>query len=158
MLFVLPGAHQRGGPGGPGPSPWGLKSTRFSGFLPLYYMICVFATRVLKLFAMWKDQEACSMVKSLRKVYFSHPTGHYLWKFLLGPSPWENPGCAPAFYHRYWFSCYTFYSCIPTSMIDAALMKPNIDFKTSCSIIMWLHLSVGFLTCWWHEPNKQINK
>ena len=42
-----------------------------------------------------KTEEACSVAKSLRKVYFSHPTGRYVWKFLLGPSPWENPGCAP---------------------------------------------------------------
>ena len=29
-----------------------------------------------------------------RAYVFLHPTGHYLWIFLLGPSPWENPGCA----------------------------------------------------------------
>ena len=29
-------------------------------------------------------EEACSMIKSLRKVYFLHPTCHYLWSFLLG--------------------------------------------------------------------------
>ena len=29
-----------------------------AGFLPLNYVICVFATRVLNLFAMWKDQRS----------------------------------------------------------------------------------------------------
>ena len=50
------GANPSGGPGGPGPSPWDLKNTIFSVFLPLNYVIFVFTTRVLKLFAMWKDQ------------------------------------------------------------------------------------------------------
>ena len=63
---------------GPGSSPWDLKSTSFSVFLLLNYVIFVLATRVLKLFAMWKDRGSLSMVRGLRKVYFSHPTGHYL--------------------------------------------------------------------------------
>ena len=49
------GRTQGEGPGGGGPSSWDLKSTRFSGFLPLNYVIYVFATRVLKLFDMWRD-------------------------------------------------------------------------------------------------------
>ena len=72
------GAHPRGGPEGPGPSPWDLKTTRFSVFLPSNYVIFVFASRVLKLLRCGRTEEACSMVKSLRKVYFWHPTGHYL--------------------------------------------------------------------------------
>ena len=36
---------------GPWPSPCDLKSTKFSGFLPLNFVICVFVTRALKLFA-----------------------------------------------------------------------------------------------------------
>ena len=49
---VTPGAHSRGGSGG----PWDLKNTRFSVFLPLNYVIFIFATRVLKVFALWKDR------------------------------------------------------------------------------------------------------
>ena len=33
-----------------------LKSTRFSGFLWLNYVICVFPTHFLMLFAVWKDR------------------------------------------------------------------------------------------------------
>ena len=38
--------------------PLGPKNTKLSVFLPLNYMIFVFATRVLKLFAVWKDRES----------------------------------------------------------------------------------------------------
>ena len=48
-------AHPRGGPGGTGPSPWDLPSTRFAGFIPLNYVICISATFVRNIFAMWKD-------------------------------------------------------------------------------------------------------
>ena len=34
------------------------KSTRFSVFLPLNYVIFVFAIRVLKLFAMWEERRS----------------------------------------------------------------------------------------------------
>ena len=78
LRWLKSGAHPRGGPGGPGPSPWDPKSTRFSVFLPLNYVIFVFATRIQRFLLCGWTKEACSMVKSLRKVYFSHPTGHYL--------------------------------------------------------------------------------
>ena len=45
------GAHPRGGPGGPGASPCDLSTTSFSGFLPLNYVICIFAAYVRKIFA-----------------------------------------------------------------------------------------------------------
>ena len=35
--YLYSGAHPRGGPGGPGPSPWDLPVTRFSRFLLLNY-------------------------------------------------------------------------------------------------------------------------
>ena len=52
-----PGAHPRGGPGGRAAetSPWNLPGTRFSGFLPLNYVNCIFAACVRKIFAMWED-------------------------------------------------------------------------------------------------------
>ena len=97
--FILIRNRLRGAPKGrargPGPSPWDLKSTRFSVFLPLNYVTFVLATRILIFLLFGRTEEACSLVKSLHKVYFSHPTGLYLWKFTLGPSPWGNPGCAP---------------------------------------------------------------
>ena len=37
------------------------------------------------------------MVNSLRKVDFSHPTGHDTWK-KIRPPPRENPGCAPGYW------------------------------------------------------------
>ena len=49
----LSGAHPGGG--GAGVPPWDLKSTIFSGFLPLNSVICIFSVGVLKFFAMWKD-------------------------------------------------------------------------------------------------------
>ena len=60
LCFSPPIALLRGAPKGrarvPGPSPWSLHNTKFSVFLPLNTVIFVFATRVLKLFAMWKDR------------------------------------------------------------------------------------------------------
>ena len=47
----------RGAPtGGGARPPWDRKNTIFSGFLPLNYVICIFASCVFKLFAMWKDR------------------------------------------------------------------------------------------------------
>ena len=51
-----------------------------------------------KLVAMWKDRAACGMVKSLRKVEFSHPTGQYILKVLLDPPPLLG-GCAAVNYY-----------------------------------------------------------
>ena len=45
------GASTWGGAG----SPWDLKNTIFSGFLPLNYVIYIFEVCFLKLFAMWED-------------------------------------------------------------------------------------------------------
>ena len=59
------GAHPRGGPGGPGPSPWDLENTRFSVCLPLSYVSFVLATCVLKLFALRKDRESRKHGKEL---------------------------------------------------------------------------------------------
>ena len=48
--------HPRGGPGGPGPSPWDLLNTRFSGFLLLNYVLYNFAACVRMIFAMWEGR------------------------------------------------------------------------------------------------------
>ena len=39
-----------------GRSPWDLPSTRFSEFLPLNCVICIFAAYLRNIFAMWKDR------------------------------------------------------------------------------------------------------
>ena len=74
----LQGRTHGGGARDPGP-PWDLKNTIFSVFLPLNYVTCNF--EVCFFFSSFllfrKTEEACSMVNSLRKVDFSHPTGHY---------------------------------------------------------------------------------
>ena len=51
---IEPGVHPRGWSVGPGPSSWDLPSTRFSGFLPLNYVICIFAACMRNMFAMWE--------------------------------------------------------------------------------------------------------
>ena len=66
------GAHRRGT--GPSP-PWDLKNALFLGFLPLNYVISIFEVCFL---LCGRTEEACSMVKSLRKVDFSRPTDHYI--------------------------------------------------------------------------------
>ena len=48
--------HPRGGPERPGPSPWGIPSTRFSGFLPLNYIICIFSACGCIFFSIWEDR------------------------------------------------------------------------------------------------------
>ena len=70
-----------GGPRVPAP-PWDLKkNTIFSGFLPLNYVIWIFKVVFFLSFLLCgRTEEACSMVDSLRKVDFSHPTGHSTWK------------------------------------------------------------------------------
>ena len=88
---ICPTIPDRGAPtggGGPAPPPWDLKNEKtFSGFLPLNYVICIFEVCFFKLFVCGRTKEACSMVNSLRKVDFSHPTGHYTWKQILPPPP-----------------------------------------------------------------------
>ena len=80
---------------GPGP-PWDLKNTIFSGFLPLNYVICIFEVCFLCFLLCGRTEEACSTVNSLRKVDFSHPTGHYTWtKFSHPPAPLEKILGAP---------------------------------------------------------------
>ena len=76
--------------------PFEPENTIFSGFLPLNYVICIFKVWFFSALC-GRTEEACSMVNSLRKVDFSHPTGHYIWK-KVAPPPWENPGCAPGYY------------------------------------------------------------
>ena len=83
------------GGGGARLPPWDLKNTIFSGFLPLNYVICIFEVCFWSFLLSGRTEEACSVVNSLRKVDFSHLTGHYTWK-KFRPPPWENPGCAPA--------------------------------------------------------------
>ena len=63
--------------GGRGRPPLELKNAIFSGFLPLNYVICIFQVCFLSCLLHGRTEEACSMTKSLRKVDFSHPTGHY---------------------------------------------------------------------------------
>ena len=81
--------HGGGGDEGPGP-PWDLKNTIFSGFLPLNYVICIFEVCFFLSFLLrGRIEEACSMVNSLRKIDFSHPTGHYTRK-IFRPPPLEK--------------------------------------------------------------------
>ena len=42
-----------------------------------------------------RTEESCSMVNSLRKVDFSHPTGHYTWKKFRPSPPLEKILGAP---------------------------------------------------------------
>ena len=71
-----PGPHPRGRGRGPG-SPWDLKNYIFRGSsdqlrdlhrsdLLLSFLLCR------------RTEEACRKIKSLRKVDFSHPSGHYI--------------------------------------------------------------------------------
>ena len=65
----LPRGAPTGGGGGKGPSPLGPKqNSRFSGFLPLNYVICNFAACVLKLFAMYEDRGSLQHGKELMKI------------------------------------------------------------------------------------------
>ena len=41
--------------------PWDLKNTRFSGFLTLNYVICIFPACFLKIFAMWENRGSWSL-------------------------------------------------------------------------------------------------
>ena len=75
----------RDAPGGPGPSPWDLKNTIFSGFLPLNYLMYIFEVCFLCFLLCGRTEEACSMVNSLRKVDFSHHSGHYTWRKKFAP-------------------------------------------------------------------------
>ena len=45
----------------------------FLGFIPLNYVKSVYGSFL----PCGRIEEACSMVKNLREVDFSHPTGHY---------------------------------------------------------------------------------
>ena len=71
-----------------------MKNTIFSGFLPLNYVIYIFDVCFLCFLLCGGTEEACSMVNSLRKVDFSHPTGHYTWE-KIRPPPLENILGAP---------------------------------------------------------------
>ena len=42
-------------------------------------MICIFKVFFFSSLLCGRTEETCSMVNSLRKVDFSHPTGHYTW-------------------------------------------------------------------------------
>ena len=101
LLLQSQGRTQGEGPGArPPPPPCDLKNTIFSGFLPLNYVIYIFEVCFLCFLLCGRTEEAWSMVNSLRKVGFSHPTGHYTWeKISPPPPPWENPGSAPGCAH-----------------------------------------------------------
>ena len=80
VLICLRRRYTQGRTQGEGPGarpPWDLKNTIFSGFLPLNYVIYIFEVCFLCFLLCGRTEEACSMVNSLRKVDFSHPTSHY---------------------------------------------------------------------------------
>ena len=93
----VPGAHPRGAEAPP------LETWKALYFQGLFRQITWFASFKSVLFSFLlcrRTEEACSMVNSLRKVDFSHPTGHYPWTNfrsplekilgapLSGPIPW----------------------------------------------------------------------
>ena len=57
------GAHTDGGPRGP--SPLGPKNSRFSGFIQLNYVSCIFVACVFKLFVMWEGRGSLQHSKEL---------------------------------------------------------------------------------------------
>ena len=101
-------SHQQGRTHGGGArglgSPWDLKNTIFSGFLPLTYVICILEVCFFSVLLYGRTEEACSMVKSLRKVDFSHPTGHYTWKKFRPPlrNSWVRPCLSGRNTKRHW--------------------------------------------------------
>ena len=77
-----PGAHPRG----PSPPPpWDLKKHYIFRVSSVKLRDLHLLSLFFKFLLCGKTEEACSMVNSLRKVDFSHPTGHYTWKFFSGP-------------------------------------------------------------------------
>ena len=94
--------------GGEGP-PWDLKNTIFSGFLPLNYVICIFQVCFLSFLLCGRTEEACSMVNSLRKVDFSHPTGQYTCKKIAAPPPLRKSWVRP--WVRHWALPAKVHSC-----------------------------------------------
>ena len=95
-------SHRAAGAHSQGRAPLSdLKKTLFSGFLPLNYVICIFAACVLKLFAMREDRWSLQHGKELTKGLFFAPfwplymgMNGYMGLFSPPPPPWENPGCA----------------------------------------------------------------
>ena len=94
------GRTQGGVPPPPPPTPaLRPKNTLLSGFLPLNYVICVFAACLPSsnvFLVRGSTEEACSMVVSLRKVDILYPTGHYIYK-ILRPPPLDKIMGAPLF-------------------------------------------------------------
>ena len=88
------GAHPPGGGArGPGP-PFGTwKTPYFQGFFRKITRFASLKSVFLSFLLCGRNEAACRMIKSLRKIDFSHPTGHHTWKKFA--PPWENPGCAP---------------------------------------------------------------
>ena len=67
--------------GARGPAPFGPEKTQFfSGFLPLNCAICIFEVCFLSFLLCGRAEEAWSTIKGLRKVNFSHSSGHYIGK------------------------------------------------------------------------------
>ena len=58
---------------GPGPSSWDLKCIRFSWFLPLNYVVCIFATRVLNFLLCGRIQEARALLATIHENFCSGP-------------------------------------------------------------------------------------
>ena len=82
-----------GGARGPGP-PFGTwKTPYFQGFFRKITRFASLKSVFLSFLLCGRNEAACRMIKSLRKIDFSHPTGHHTWKKFA--PPWENPGCAP---------------------------------------------------------------
>ena len=89
QLWLQSGAHPRMARR-TRPPPWDLKNTIFSRFHPLSYVICIFEVCFRNFLLCGRTEGACSMVNSLRKVDFSHPTGHYTCKKIAAPPPLEK--------------------------------------------------------------------
>ena len=94
IIYAVNRGASKGRARAPPPPPWDLKNAIFSGFLPLNYVIYIFEVGFLCFLLCGRTEEACSMVNSLRKVDFSHPTGHYTWKKFIPPplrKSWVRP-------------------------------------------------------------------
>ena len=117
------GAHPRGAMG-PAPPPLRPKNTRFSWFLPLNYVICSFEERVRKFLLCGRSEETFSMVKSLRKVYFSQPTDQYIGRTIPARDSLETILGAPL-------------GDVPTDILTIRCLfldKLKFSFPTSCKL------------------------
>ena len=116
------GAPTGGGSEGPGPS-------HFQGFL-----ICISEVCFLSFLLCGRTEEACSMVNSLRKVDFSHPTGHFTWNKIFGPSPLRKSWVRPCM-------------CIHSMTLTALRQTIGIIWVTSTGIFNCRRRSVWLALC-----------